>query len=119
MARLNSTKPREGGAHPAYPNLAGRDRGRLPQHWAKLRVSSTQLSPRATPSARNATPEGASNARRAWQFELRGEATRRGLNQSYVERCWRPRTWHFELSSPAARQGLSRCGEVNLPSALS
>src|SRR6266849_749941 len=44
------------------------------------------------PSARTATPEGASNARRTWV---------------YVERCWRPRTWRFEPNGRAVRRGLS------------
>src|ERR1700730_4386921 len=60
-------------------------------------------------------PEGGRSPRRTWVYELRGEATRRGQRQSYVEDCCRPRTWQFELSGGPARRGLSRSGEVSWP----
>src|SRR5712692_6060660 len=48
-------------------------------------------------------PEGGGSPRRTWQFELRGEATRRGLSGSYVEGCCRPRTKYGEVSWPGTR----------------
>src|SRR6266446_10010340 len=77
------------------------------RHWVKLLARATQPSPWAAPSARTATPEGASNARRTWHFERRFEATRRELRRLYAERCWRPRTWPFEPNGFAVRRGLS------------
>src|SRR6266478_1769403 len=81
------------------------------RHRVKLLARPTQPSPRAAPSARTATPEGASNARRTWHVEVRDGVPSRGLSESYVERCWLARTWPFEPNGFAVRRGLSGSGE--------
>src|SRR5713101_9102812 len=75
---------------PSHSRAADRAPDGLPGYWVKLRARSTQPSPRAAPSARTATPEGACNARRTCM---------------YVERCRRPRTKYGEANWPSTALG--------------
>jgi len=78
----------DGGVHGAHPSGSPHSRQARRVLGQVASQPNPALASGLRPSARTATPEGASGARRTCM---------------YVERRWRPRTWHFELSGSAAR----------------
>src|SRR6266849_6899625 len=80
-------------------------------YWANLlRHFYSALASGLRPSARNATFSVASNAQRAIVSALASGLRPSARNATYASRCWLPRAWPFELRDAAPRRGLGGSG---------